>query len=341
MNVPKLFLTLSVLLFASIGSLALVKQKQEKSPVPEKKSERTSSKQEIDPSLLSKPSGLTPISSSKQATELPLPAVEMSSDEQPLVIEHDDEPEALAALFVKGSNCPIVKTIRYKSRVPWKSGRSAWLIDYAKHYKTPLDFIYRSIHNGEDKIPSSIADGVEFNVYRDDVDFRFHLLVSLSSCTMRMYYVLQKEKKVVFLKSYRICVGRKSSQTTSGYLTPMGLFQLGPRVAVFKPNMMGPYKGKRVELIQIFGSHWIPFEKEISDCSEPAKGYGIHGTPMVRNAKGEIEEQIETIGGYHSDGCIRLSGKEMKELFAVISTRKTYIEIVSSFQQSRLLCGKI
>jgi len=341
MNVPKLFLTLSVLLFAGIGSLALVKQKQDKSPLPKKKTEVSDSKQEVDPSLLSKPAELTPLSSSKQPTELPLPAVEMASDEQPLVIEHDDEPEALAALFVKGSTCPIVKTIRYKSHVSWKSGRPAWLIDYAKHYKTPLEFLYRSIYNGEDRVPSSVTDGVEFNVYRDDVDFRFHLVVSLSSCTMRMYYVLQKEKKVVFLKSYRICAGRKSDHTPSGCLTPIGLFQLGPKVAVFKPHMMGPYKGKRIELIQIFGSHWIPFEKEIADCSEPAKGYGIHGTPMVRNAKGEVEEQIETLGGHYSDGCVRLSSTEIKELFSVISTRKTYIEIVPSFQQSRLLCGKI
>ncbi len=341
MNVPKLFLTLSVLLFAGIGSLALLKDKQEKGPVPKKEVEGSVLKQEIDPSLLAKPAGLTPLSSSKQPTELPLPAVEMAENEQPLVIEHDDEPEALTALFVKGSTCPIVKTIRYKSHVPWKSGRSAWLIDYAKHYKTPLDFLYRSIHNGEDKVPSSIADGVEFNIYRDDVDFRFHLVASLSSCTMRMYYVLQKEKKVVFLKSYRICVGRKNDHAPSGCLTPLGLFQLGPKIAVFKPHMMGPYKGKRIELMQIFGSHWIPFEKEIADCSEAAKGYGIHGTPMVRNTKGEMEEQIETIGGHHSDGCVRLSSKEIKELFSVISTRKTYIEIVPSFQQSRLLRGKI
>jgi len=341
MNAPKLFLLLSFFLFVGIGSLALVKRRHHETPPFEKKTFGVLLKEDVDLSLLAKPAELSLVTSLKQSVELPLPTVEMPLEEQPVVIEHDEEPEALLPLFVKGSACPIVKTIRYKSQVPWKARRSAWLIDYAHHYKTPLDFLYRSIHNGQDKVPSSIADGVEFNVYRDDVDFRFHLVVSLSSCKMRVYYVLQNEKKVVFLKSYRICAGRKDERAASGSLTPTGLFQLGPRVAVFKPHMMGSHKGKRVELVQIFGSHWIPFEKEIADCSEPAKGYGIHGTPMVRNSQGEMEEQLDTLGGYHSDGCIRLSGAEMKELFSVISTRKTYVEIVSSFQQSRLLCGKI
>jgi len=343
MNVPKLFLTVSFLLFAGIGTVALVKQKQQTLSMPSQVVVDNSSEQHVDPSLLSRPKELSPtlLVPSKKATELPLPAVEMAPEEQPVVIEHDEEPEALKALFLRGSSCPIVETVRYKSHVPWKPHRPAWLIDYAYHHKTPLEFLYRSMYDGEDKIPSSVADGVQFNVYRDNVDFRFHLVASLSSCRMRMYYVLLKEKKVVFLKSYPICVGRKSEQAASGTLTPLGLFQLGPRVAVFKPHMMGSHKGKRVELMQIFGSHWIPFEKEIAGCSVPAKGYGIHGTPMVRNSRGDIEEQINTLGGYHSDGCIRLSGKEMKELFSVISTRKTYVEIVPSFQQSRLLRGEI
>ena len=68
-------------------------------------------------------------------------------------------------------------------------------------------------------------------------------------------------------------------------LTPVGMYELGSRVAVFRPRMMGMYKGKKIELMQVFGCHWIPFEKEIEGCSEPAKGFGIHGTPMSPRRK--------------------------------------------------------
>ena len=52
---------------------------------------------------------------------------------------------------------------------------------------------------------------------------------------------------------------------------------------------------------------------------------------------GELEEDNSSIGHCESDGCIRLAGKDMKELFSVISTRPTYVEIVQSFQQSKLI----
>jgi hypothetical protein len=94
--------------------------------------------------------------------------------------------------------------------------------------------------------------------------------------------------------------------------------------------------------MQIFGSHWIPFEKAIGPCTEPAKGFGIHGTPVLPNSKtGRLEEDTSSLGHYESDGCIRLAGKDMKELFSIVSTRPAYVEIVPSFQQSKLLSGEI
>jgi len=326
MNLSRLFLIISVSLFVGIGFLSYLKKRV---PVQE----QTTNVTEYENIELSQLAPLSP-----PPSVIPIPTQE-AEVEKSVVIEHDEAPEGLAALFEKPSSSPLVQTIRYKSRVPWKPRRSAWLVDYARHYKTPVDFICKSLDRGVN--PTSLSEGVQFNVFRLDFDFRFHLLVSLNSCRMRLYYVIPHEKKVVFLKSYPVCLGKKASSSVSGSLTPLGVFQLGSRVAVFKPNMMGMHKNKRVELVQVFGTHWIPFEREIAGCSEPARGFGIHGTPMLRNARGGLEEQLSSIGEFSSDGCIRLAGKDMQELFSVISTRKTYIEIVPSFQQSKLLNGEL
>ena len=34
-----------------------------------------------------------------------------------------------------------------------------WLIDYAQHYKTPLDFIYGSLNGNGDLSPKNISEG--------------------------------------------------------------------------------------------------------------------------------------------------------------------------------------
>ncbi len=340
MSLPKLFLTVSVALFVSIGALALMKKNRSEAAVDH----RPAVQQEVELSLLTSVRQRQPVPAVPQQTELPPPSLcaEQPSEDRPVVIEHDAEPEGLSTMFVKGSTCPIVETISYKSHVPWKRHRPAWLIDYANYYKTPLDFIYRSLTGSSDTAPSSISEGMQFNVFRNDLDFRFHLVVSLSSCRLRLYYVIPHERRVIFLKSYPVCVGRKDPSRASGWLTPIGVYQLGSRVAVFRPRMMGMYKGKQTELMQVFGSHWIPFEKEIEGCSEPAKGFGIHGTPMNRlEGSVDLVEDTSSIGHWESDGCIRLMGKDMKELFSVVSTRQTFVEIVPTFQQSKLLRGEI
>jgi hypothetical protein len=341
MSLPKLFLTVSVALFVIIGTLALIKRSgSEKNPSPPS----PPMKEDVDLSLLTPRAKTQQVQAASQQTELPSPSLASVQpiDERPVVIEHDAEPEGLSMLFSKGSGCPIVETIAYKSHVSWKHHRPAWLIDYANYYKTPLDFIYRSLNGSANGGSSPVSEGMQFNVFRKNLDFRFHIVVSLSSCRIRLYYVIPQERRVVFLKSYQVCVGRKDSSRSSGHLTPVGMYELGSRVAVFRPRMMGMYKGKQVELMQVFGSHWIPFEKEIEGCSEPAKGYGIHGTPMGRpSQESELEEDNSSIGHCESDGCIRLAGKDMRELFSVISTRQTFVEIVQSFQQSKLLRGEI
>jgi hypothetical protein len=341
MSLPKLFLTISLSIFLFIGGLAFVKRgrlsEEGRSETPP-----ILALQEVDLALLLKTKDGFEKKQLLTQTELPDETSVEATCEQCVVIEHDDEPEKVLSLFEKNTSCPIVETVTYKSHVSWKPHKSAWLIDYANYYKTPLSFIFKSLTGSFDGKKSSIGDGQKFNVFRNDIDFHFHAVVCLSNCSMRLYYVLRDAKRAVFLKSYPVCLGRKDSSKSSGYLTPTGLFQLGSRVALFQPRMMGMHKGKQVELIQVFGTHWIPFERELGSCSSPAKGYGLHGTPMRRDeANGALHEDNSSIGKYESDGCIRLSLEDIKEVFAIISTRKTFVEIVPSFQKSKLLSGEI
>ena len=340
MSLPKIFLLVSVALFSFIGGIALFKK------APSKSSEKVHivAEEEVDlsrltvetPELIKEVLPLTETISKD-------PVVDCSQEEEkPIVIEHDPEENGIAPLFLKGTTCPIVETITYKRRTSWKSRGPAWLVDYANHYKTSLDFIYGSLNGGKDFKPVSVSEGARFNVLRNDIDFRFHLIVSLSACRLRLYYVMPEEKKAVFLKGYQVCLGKKDPSKTSESLTPLGIYQLGDRIANFRPKMMGTHKGKKVELIQVFGCYWIPFERTIGECTEPARGYGIHGTPVLRDPNnGTLKEDTSSIGHFESDGCIRLSGKDMQELYAIISTHKTYVEIVPSFDQSKLLQGEI
>src|SRR5262245_40009103 len=101
--------------------------------------------------------------------------------------------------------------------------------------------------------------------------------------------------------------------------------------------MMGPYKSKQTELIRVFGTRWLPFEKEIEGCSEPATGMGIHGTRWsCDERKGKLVDNISSMGKHESDGCIRMKTEDVEELFSIVSTHETVVEIVSSFHQARL-----
>lgn len=231
---------------------------------------------------------------------------------------------------------PIVETVTYKSHVPWQKGRPAWLSDYASHYHTSRHFIARSLNGKPDYSKQELAEGDKFNVLRQDKNFEFHLVVDTSRCKMWFYYVDLDEKKSVLVKTYQVGLGRLDAAKTSGILTPLGQYTLGDRVATFKPKVTGMYQGKKVEMITVFGTRWIPFEKEVSGCTAPAKGFGIHGTPWALNAGGVLADSAEGIEKYESDGCIRLATPDIEELFAIIISRPTTIEIVRDFSESSL-----
>lgn len=250
---------------------------------------------------------------------------------EPLAVTSPRAPEVevnrIEELFtLDGVKSPIVETITYKSHVDWQKGRQAWLADYAKHYQTSRHFIARSLNRAPDYFKQDIAEGDQFNVLRKDV--QFYLLVDLSLCKMKLYYDMPPNKEKVLLKTYLVGLGRMDPAKLSGCLTPTGKYSLGNKIAIYKPKMMGYYNGSQIEMISVFGTRWIPFDKELGACSAPAKGLGIHGLPWILSATGEKVQDHNSLGKYLSDGCIRLASEDMEELFSIIITKPTVIELI-------------
>ena len=254
----------------------------------------------------------------------------LKDDEELLAIEKIN---LIPLLFNKGEpRLPIVETIVYKSRVAWMKGRPAWLSDYANHYSTSRHFIARSLNGSPDYFKQDVAEGDRFNVLKLDKEVEFYLVLDATRCKLRLYYFDRGENEKVLLRTYTVGLGRSDPLRTSGSLTPLGKYSLGNKIAIYKPKMMGHHNGQRLEMVKIFGSRWIPFEKEIAGCTAPAKGLGIHGVPWTVSSKGEMGEDTASLGKYESDGCIRLASADMEEIFAIIITKPATIEIVKDFK---------
>lgn len=316
MTLPKLLFFLAVILFGSIGILALFKKPSSRVVV---------SKESLPLEI-----------KGEHMLQTVIPAAEVGflETEEKVPVSAVSLPDAnrIEELFTKeGTKLPFVETVTYKSHVSWLKGRPAWLSDYASHYQTSRHFIARSLNEEADYFKQEVAEGNRFNVFRKDKNIEFYLLVDTSRCRMWFYSIDLDEKKKVLLKTYAVGLGRLDASKASGLLTPLGAYKLGDRVAIYKPKTMGIYQGKKTEMITVFGSRWIPFEKEIHSCTAPAKGLGIHGTPWTDQAQGELLDQANGIGKYESDGCIRLATPDMEELFAIIITKPTTIEIVPDF----------
>jgi L,D-transpeptidase catalytic domain len=264
-----------------------------------------------------------------------------SASEQTPLIEHlhANLPDAdrIEELFNIGEpKLPIVETITYKSRVPWQKGRPAWLSDYAAHYTTSRHFIARSLNKKLDYFKQDVAEGDRFNVLRPEKNINFYLLIDASRSKMWFYYLDLDTDERVLLKTYPVGLGRIDSSKPSGLLTPLGKYSLGSKIAIYKPKMTGLHNGKKVEMVRIFGSRWIPFDKEIERCTAPAAGFGLHGVPWIPNEKEELVENLSSLEKYESDGCIRLSTHDIEELFAIVITRPTTVELVKDFFEAKL-----
>ena len=335
MSLPKILTVVAILLFATIGIAALLK-KDKKAAAPVKPAVvKTMAPIEVDLEKESTIAKLAPATAKPiiVKAEQPLPQVAKTEKQE------EDLPHAnrIEELFNKSDpKLPIVETITYRSRVPWQKGRPAWLSDYASNYATSRHFIARSLNGKPDYFKQDVAEGDRFNVLRKDKNINFHLLIDTARCRMWFYAIDVDTNQRILVKDYAVGLGREDSTKTSGMLTPLGKYTLGSKIIVYKPTMTGFHNGQKIEMIQVFGTRWIPFDKEMGSTTAPAKGLGIHGVPWKRSDKGELVEERESLGKYMSDGCIRLATEDMEELFAIIITKPTTIELVKDFHQAQL-----
>ena len=273
----------------------------------------------------------------------PPPPPELPPSPPPAIIvpsTADDFPniDRIHMLFSTGPiKLPIVETITYASSVPWIKGRPAWVADYASYYGTSRHFIARSLNGKEDYFTQKVSNGSRFNVFKKGRNINFYLLIDTSLRKMGFYYVDLDTQERVLLKTYKVSLGRLDSEKPSGCLTPLGKYSLGSKIAVYKPGVMGYFQDQTTEMIQIFGTRWIPFDQELEGATASAKGYGIHGAPWPVDPKtGQLVENRDCIGRYDGDGCVRLASEDMEEIFAIVITKPTFVVIVKDFHEAML-----
>ena len=265
--------------------------------------------------------------------ETPAPQVEPEAEVTmtftPIVADLSSDVDQIDRLFTTGPNkLPIVETVKYKSRVDWIQGRPAWIADYASHHKTSRHFIARSLNKKRDYFTQKVSTNDEFNVLRTDKDIRFHFVVDMTQCKMWFYYLDGETGDCELLKTYRVGLGAPDKNSPSGTLTPLGKFTLEDKVAIYKPGIEGYVGSEKVEMVQVVGTRWIPF----------GYGFGIHAVPHLPDAEtGEYREQTESIGKYDSNGCVRMQTDDMEEIFSIVITRPTTIEIVKDYQTNETL----
>lgn len=334
MSRARFFLIASVAIFTAIGMAAWLKKK----PAPL----RETSQQVVEiPIALPAPKPVVkpaPVVKPVIVKPVEAPPAPKSTSLLPKIEDALPEVDRIAGLFaLDSSKLPIVETVSYTSRVPWLKGRPAWIADYASYFGTSRHFIARSLNRKADYFTQKISPGDRFNVFRKDKNIAFHLLIDLSRCRMWFYYIDRDANERVLLKTYRVGVGRQESSRTSGYLTPAGKYSLGEKVAIYKPGTMGFFLDQKTEMVRIFGTRWIPFDKEVEGCTESSKGYGLHGAPWINDSSnGQLVEDTSKLGKYDSDGCIRLTAADIEELFAIVLTKPTVVELVKDFHEAKL-----
>ena len=313
MSVIKFFCIGAAVVFSVIGVIAITKKTDKAEATPLLSKEITS----ICPKIAKENSIKNPVSVSESG----FPCI-----------------DRVFQLFSTGpSKLPIVETIEYSSSAPWLKGRPAWLSDYAAYYSTSRHFIARSLNGSLDYFSQKVLAGDRFNVFKKDKKIEFHLALDVSRLQMALFYLDLDTHERVLLKVYPVGLGRQDPTKPSKTATPLGVYQLGEKVAVYKPGVMGFFHDKKTEMIQVFGSRWIPLGEEIEGCSEPARGYGLHGAPwIVDTLSGQLVENTGCIGKYESDGSIRLLAKDIEELYAIVITKPTFIYISKDFHDITL-----
>ena len=342
MTISRFLAIFAIFLFSVIGLIAIFKQKKSPPKPPTTVKTSTSAltslskeKGNADQFIVEEIS-LTPtiVTSKSQNVNLVKPnLVQESEVKSSAGLPVGDRVDEL--FNTSGPKLPIVETITYKSRVDWKKGRPAWLSDYAGHFQTSRHFLARSLNGTKDYFRQEIRDGDQINVLKKELPLQFYLLVDASRCKLWLYYILTDTKTLQLIKTYDVGLGRSDPGKESGSLTPIGKYLLGKNIMIYKPKMMGVYQGQSTEMITIFGTRWIPFGKCIGSCTAAAKGFGIHGTPWRYDDEQVAKDTKVGIGGYESDGCIRLATDDIEEIFAIIITKPAIIDIVNDFNEAQ------
>jgi len=293
MAIPKVILVGTLGLFAVIG-IAGTAKKVFFSP----KTVQTTAAAPVAPQSFSqvpqaKSVAVVPVKKSEPKLALkPTAAASQPSQELPQV-------DRIHQLFTTGpTKLPIVETITYSSQVPWLKGRPAWVGDYATNYSTSRHFIARSLNGKADYFTQKVSPGSKFNVFRKDRNFQFYLLVDIATCKMGFYYLDQDTNERVLLKTYTVGLGKKA-ETPSGTLTPLGKYQLGDKIAVYKPGVMGLFQDKQIEMIRVFGTRWIPFDKELGECTANARLWNPWSSVDAKQTRRTLDRAAS------SDGALR------------------------------------
>lgn len=351
---PRILAIVTFILFSLIGIAALLKNKSptlttDPLPVEITLEWETNSSSSPSPAVSATPSlpepvklPSTPKEETKETTkEIPQKEQEKLTDDLPYANRINEFFNTHDPRF------PFVKTITYKSRVSWQHGRPAWIADYASHYRTSRHFIARSLNGKPEYEKQDVGNGDRFNILDPDTELSFHLVIDTSRCKLWFYAEDQTRQALTLVKVYEVGLGRPDDSKKSGSLTPHGTYALGDQVAIYKKETKGNYQGNTIEMIRVFGTRWIPFTKlmhaksaheESSDeIAQSPKGYGIHGAPWKEDPDThQMMECSEGIGKRESDGCIRLLSPDIEELFSIIISRPTTVEIVADFKESQL-----
>lgn len=248
-----------------------------------------------------------------------------------------EEVDHIDRFFATGKEqFPIVQTIKYKSRVSWLTGKPAWIADYAAHYKTSRHFIARSLNRTKDYTTQKVGAGDTFTVLHPEKNLHFYLVIDISRCKMWFYYHDLIADERVLVKTYRVGLGRLDLEAESGVLTPLGRYWLGSKVATYKPGVLDYFQGTETEMVRVFGTRWIPFQVKGRRGAD-AQGYGIHGVPWIYSEdEASYSEDKDVLGKYASDGCVRLAKEDMEELYAIVISRPTCVEIVTDIEEAIL-----
>ena len=235
-------------------------------------------------------------------------------------------------LFDQGHRkLPFMKTVSYTHNVHWMPSRSALISDYAKYYKLSNQFLSRSLNSGKtEELYRKITQGDSFNVIDENRKIEFNLVCDLSLRYLHLYAVDKDLGERYLLRVYKVAVGAVDPLQASGSTTPLGNYKLSSRVGIFKPGETQKISGRTLEMIQLYGTRYIPFGRKGQSCA-------IQGNPWHMTADTDELQEVRTgIGKYSTEGNIQMNAEDVEELFSIVTCRPTTIQIVKTFSEAKL-----